>query len=261
MGGRGATLITQSKREDEGTLIQDERLKKMLQSDDPETEYHNGMFRVLKRLGWSTRQSTDKNQDVKLMDQQDVVRDITKEYSKFFKNTVDDNEIRLRSLPLQKVGVLGVCWAPPDKLHRDKLQMHIAIDKKYIDSSFAEKYQKISGRDNFNVPIHYLNSDKYVTTHEMGHALENSILYKKHNNYYTAFNMNKKLDANVIKDDVVKLAERELHRKLTDQEIHLSEYSRKNSREWFAETFTNLELANEPEPIAKALKLYLERLK
>lgn len=82
MGGRGATLITQSKREDEGTLIQDERLKKMLQADDPESEYHNGMFRVLKRLGWSTRKSTDKNQDVNLMDQQDVVRDITKEYSK-----------------------------------------------------------------------------------------------------------------------------------------------------------------------------------
>lgn len=44
-----------------------------------------------------------------------------------------------------------------------------------------------------------------------------------------------------------------------DSKEFLSNYARSNDAEWFAETFTNLQLAEKPEPIALALGEYLNK--
>ena len=57
-----------------------------------------------------------------------------------------------------------------------------------------------------------------------------------------------------IKNEVINICKN----KYKNNNINLSNYSKTNEREWFAETFTNLELAEEPAPIALALGDYLK---
>lgn len=60
-----------------------------------------------------------------------------------------------------------------------------------------------------------------------------------------------------IKNEVLKIYCKDDKNRLSD--AFLSEYSTNSDAEWFAETFTNMELSDKPAPIAQALKEYLGR--
>lgn len=67
--------------------------------------------------------------------------------------------------------------------------------------------------------------------------------------------------ATKIKNEVITICKN----KYKDDNIYLSDYSKDEDNgkdyEWFAETFTNLELSSNPAPIAKALGDYLKEVK
>ena len=62
-----------------------------------------------------------------------------------------------------------------------------------------------------------------------------------------------------IKNEVLKIYQKDFAKDIQFDKIFLSRYSRTNDAEWFAETFTNLQLSDKPEPIALALQKYLRR--
>ena len=256
MGGRGATMISHYKHNDNNPTI---NMPQEYYEDDPETDIHNRMFNLLKRLNWSTRKSTDILDELQLRNQQQVIKNLTEEYSNIFKNVLTDNEIKLRSINLADSGCLGVCGYNSDQ--NNKILMQLVLDRKYVNSTFREKYLQKEKAGKYFSSVDYVNTKNYIVTHEMGHALEYSIAYKMSKQNADLMNKNLSSIAYKIRSDVISIARDEiLFRHLKRNEIFLSKYSDMNQFEWFAETFANLKLSSKPEPIAKALQLYLERL-
>lgn len=106
-------------------------------------------------------------------------------------------------------------------------------------------------------------SRDYIVTHELGHAVENGLVSKiakeKNINLYTNFIEGKKKIEADIKNEVLKIYQKDFDNSINLDKIFLSKYSRTNDAEWFAETFTNLQLADNPSPIAQALDKFLRR--
>ncbi len=88
----------------------------------------------------------------------------------------------------------------------------------------------------------------YTFNHEFGHLVENYILRKKNTDYM----------ADKVRNDIIKIAMKQS--KLTRQQVisQISGYGTKNSREFFAESFANMQ-SGRPNVLGKAMKTYLKR--
>ena len=64
-----------------------------------------------------------------------------------------------------------------------------------------------------------------------------------------------------VRKEVEEICKNNYTKKSKTVNMNISEYSKKNSMEWFAETFTNLHLAEKPTPVALALSEYLDNYK
>lgn len=110
------------------------------------------------------------------------------------------------------------------------------------------------------------NVDVYTVTHEMGHAIENSIIeterVNKHlddSNFQKYLKFKEKRETEIF-EEVKKIWKNKYTTGEENDKIFLSKYSSHldNRAEWFAETFTNYRLAEKPAPIALALGEYLK---
>ena len=130
-----------------------------------------------------------------------------------------------------------------------------------INSSYKYFYNKdvlIKCTDNmvnkkWFMPCSKENYDIYAMTHEFGHTLEMK-LFK--DNFPDGNNIDYTKFANKVKDDIIKIAKK--NNSNIDLEKSISLYGRKdnNSKEFFAECFTNMELGK-PNELGNAMKEYL----
>ena len=265
MGGRGSAYKTALKRH-----LENEDDNPQVNVDindfytDIETEYHNEMFDKLKKYKISVRQSTDDIDDKIFERQEKTVLSIAKKYNKILSYTTELQDIQLGAEMMNdKKAPIAYCLPA---LKNGRIIQRVVINKKYL-----QDYDTLINTVNYGikrgwfVPINQkFNNRDYILTHEFGHAIENSLYeqYMKKNNLYFENNLDyNRLRENLairIKNEVINICKN----KYKNDNINLSNYSKTNEREWFAETFTNLELAEEPAPIALALGDYLkEKLK
>lgn len=261
MGGRGSAYL-HTRQEDDKPV---KSITDIGFFDDPESEYHNEMFDKLKENKISTRQSTDDIDDKILARQQEQIYNISTKYKNILSETNSSYDIQFGSEIIKDEKILGFCQ--PTILNGSIVQ-RIVLDKKQFVN-----YDKVTGavfkgiKDGQFVPINVkFKLRDYLITHEFGHGVENSIYEferKKRFKKLTSENYSEFRDeiASEIKNDVIKIWKNKYTTGIEDDKIELSKYSKTNDREWFAETFTNLELAERPAPIALALKEYLERYK
>ena len=254
MGGRGSSLAYKHMNaEDDGPI-------RITNWNDPESLLQNEMFKKLKENKVSTRESTDSIDDKTFERQQQQVLDVVKKYNKALANTTRKEDIQLGGEVLTG-NTLGYCSTV---VENGELRQRIVLDKRQF-----KNYDKIAktvtrGVQNKHfVPINTMfKSRDYIVTHELGHAVENGIMVKLAEENHIkkeAFFEHKNDLAAKIKNEVIKIYQKEFAKDNNFDKIFLSKYSRKNDREWFAETFTNLQLADKPEPIAQALQKYLRR--
>ena len=256
MGGRGSTLAFKHTQEDDNILnLGNPNIN--VDWNDPESDYHSKIFNELKKNKISTRKSTDDIDDKVLERQQKQVLNLSNKYKKILENTTISADIQFGSEKLTG-GTLGYCAATLD--NNGELIQRICLDKRQLSNYDKVTKSVTSGVTSGHfVPINTMfKSRDYLITHELGHAVENSIIIKivKNNKLqYTSFskqNLQQK-----IKDDIINLWQTKY--KKNGDKIYLSKYSTKTPGEWFAETFTNLQLSDKPESISKALEEYLRR--
>ncbi len=263
MGGRGSTLAFKHTQEDDNILnLGNPNIN--VDWNDPESDYHSKIFNELKKNKISTRKSTDDIDDKVLERQQKQVLNLSNKYKKILENTTISADIQFGSEKLTG-GTLGYCAATLD--NNGELIQRICLDKRQLSNYDKVTKSVTSGVTSGHfVPINTMfKSRDYLVTHELGHAVENSIM--------TKIAKSRKIDLKVstlqifktmqkeIFDDVIKIYKNNYQNKNKHDKICLSDYSKSNYGEWFAETFTNLQLSDNPAPIAKALEEYLRRYK
>ena len=251
MGGRGATFSSHTKHEDDNVLEK----AIPIDWDDPESKIHNQIFKILKAKNWSTRESTDSLDEKIINHQQEQINNISSEYSNILK--YHTNEIHFGIQKLSKYGVLG-CVAGkylPNNTWQYKLVLNTSFINK--DGEKIRKEIEHSIKTGHNVPINLLRSKDYVVTHEMGHVIENALYEKLRKENPKFRNISDKDLALDIKNKIVDRMKKQNYN-LQDKDIYLSSYAEKNSREWFAETFTDLKLAEKPKQVSLELGKFLK---
>lgn len=259
MGGRGAsyfkqrTQIVESKMRHKFKLITDE------DKNDPETTRTNySLFVDLKNNKISTRASTDSSTLEQLNPHQEQILNLARKYNNIFHYSTDANEMLLKSA---NTNAFGYFYEALDKNYKGTpvvvLSNFSIKDKDYI------KYKKGSIEEGTSVKVDEDKIKIYTTTHEFGHVIENCIMRKllnKIDNNPINLGRNKDNLATKIKNEVTNICKT----KYKDDNIYLGTYAEEGDEfgyEWFAETFTNLELSSNPAPIARALGDYLKEVK
>lgn len=268
MGGRGSAYIVKQHTSSNDSFPDIDTGYKVSDFDtDIETEYHNEMFDELKKYKISVRKSTDDIDDKILERQEKTVLSIAKKYNKLLSLTSDVQDIQLGAEKFPSSGVLAYC--APNIKNGTTIQ-RVVLNKKYLKN--YDKYLEVVDygiKTKQFVPVNQtFNSRDYILTHEFGHAIENAVFekVKKDNNlyFYTISDYSRLSDifATRIKNEVIKICQDKYKngKMLKKEDINLSSYASNDDFEWFAETFTNLELAEKPAPIALALGDYLGRM-
>lgn len=251
MGGRGATFSSHTKHEDDNVLEK----AIPIDWDDPESKIHNQIFKILKAKNWSTRESTDSLDEKIINHQQEQINNISSEYSNILKHHT--NEIHFGIQKLNKYGVLGIVSGRllPNNTRQYKLVLNTSFINK--DGEKVRNEIKNSIQTGDSVPINLLRSKDYVVTHEMGHVIENALYEKLRKENPKFRNISDKDIALDIKNKIVDRMKKQNYN-LQDKDIYLSEYAKTNPREWFAETFTDLKLADKPKQVSLELGKFLK---
>lgn len=145
----------------------------------------------------------------------------------------------------------------------DKNNMSIFLNKDYYTDNKSEmiSLQKEAKKRNW-----FSKSDENELlnasiAHEYGHFIEKLIIDKKINEEKSQkdmthfdFDLAFSYHAIKIKREILKIQKE----KFNSDEQFISEYGRKNSREFFAEAFSNLVTSKNPTTIAKATEIYIK---
>lgn len=265
MGGRGANYfaIQKHKNSTDDNPFDFKNDSKNDFIDDKETQYKNEMFHKLKDLGISVRESTDDIDDKIFERQETAVYNIARKYQKILSKTTRTQDIQLGGYNPGKDGCMGYC--EPD-IKDGKIIQRVVVNKAYLkdyDEHIKVVEYGIKNKHFADANIRF-NGRDYILTHEMGHAIENSIfesIREKHNMQLSAndYVICRKEWGKRIKNEVKEIWQNKYTTGKENDKLELSKYSKKTEREWFAETFTNLQLADKPAPIALALDEYLRR--
>lgn len=273
MGGRGSAYYEKKNSEIEELMrfLQlfkpKENYKKIKYKPDPESERNNyQLFKDLKKSGISTRQSTDTSSLKNLNLHQEQINKLSKKYSKIIKTIPLENEVEL-----SKFGSKSAFGYLQTMINEDgKIIARLALSKLVLDKSelFVEKKQN-SIDIGWSVKVEKDNVNIYTTTHEFGHLIEENIIREKFNklNEIDYFSFRRK-EATKIKNEVINICKNKYinAKMLSQDDIYISDYAKSSSLgdggdyEWFAETFTNMELSKNPSSIALALRDYLRSI-
>lgn len=256
MGGRGSSLVAKH------IANNDNKIDIVITLGDPESEIHNEMFKKLKEINISTRKSTDVIDDIIFKRQQQQVYTIANKYNKILSPTTRAHDIEFGAEDM-KGATLGYCSS---SIENGQVKQRIALDtKQFANYDKVVDTVKKGIKKGWFAPINTMfKSRDYIVTHEFGHAVENGLITKirekkgVETNDYVGFVRETQAE---IKNEVIKIWKKQFTTGKEDDNIYLSEYSHQTDGEWFAETFTNLELSDNPAPIALALKEYLRRNK
>ncbi|MBQ8468631.1 MAG: hypothetical protein IJ542_02625 [Clostridia bacterium] len=267
MGGRGMAYITRNDMRQGFPFNYDDEVE-----NDPETEIKTSVFEKLKKLHISTRSSTDEMDDMVLEQQSNIVYDIAKKYNKILKYGTKTTEMMFQ----KKERVRGIAAVTPF-IKDNELALRLYMNNDYFkntDYNSKDDFSKVIERNidsGWFAPINKINTRKYILTHEMGHVIESNIIWKIAKDKNIQWRGNSFMGeqsfeiATKIKNEVIKIWKEKYTNKSKDDIIEISNYSKAHYRnypdhrpfEWFAETFANLQLADEPAPIAKALDEYI----
>lgn len=260
MGGRGSSYYENQTQKIEELLrllkLKKQKFEKI--KDDPESERNNyELFQELKKVGISTRASTDKSSLIQLRPHQEHLLSLSNKYSKVVKTIPLETEIEFSEDT--KAGAFG--YLATGIKPNNKMFVRLALSDVILnDKNYYVALKKNSIKHNQSVSV---DSDKihlYTTTHEYGHLLEENIIRKRYKEKaeHLGIDYNKfsELEAARIKNEVVNNYKKMYNK----NDINLSTYAKTGGDyEWFAETFTNLELSSNPAPIAKILGDYIRR--
>jgi len=121
----------------------------------------------------------------------------------------------------------------------------------FKDKEYLINLTKESVEEKWFMPCDEKHYNIYAMTHEFGHTLEMQ-LYKKYNP--TGNNMGYLSFSNKVKSDIINIAK--ANNSNFDYFENISKYGDVNPKEFFAETFANLE-CGKPNELGKAMKEYL----
>lgn len=262
MGGRGSAyqkLIEQLEKikQEQHENYNGEPVKLEDFLKDPESEIHDEMFERLKAAGFSTRASTDTVNKYNLTIQQKQIEFLADLHENLLKENASDIQFGTEKL---SGGIQGFTA----RYHNEKggLIQRIVYHRDLMNNiSETNRIIAEEVRRQHSVPINIKeNANKYVITHEFGHAIENCIFEKlqKQNPNNSMFYDTRRV-AIKIRNDVEEICKKNYAKSGKGVIMNISQYSTMNSKEWFAETFTNLCLAETPEPVALALADYIRR--
>ena len=264
MGGRGSAYSKLVKNVEKLIQEQNEKYDNNLKVDladfinDIESEIHDEMFDRLKDVKVSTRKSTDEVYRNSLKINQKQVELIAKEFDYILNETSSD--IQLGSENIKDRGTGGYTV----RNIANGFDIRVVLDSKRLNDPRMERKETADSiRSNWHVPINIKeDARKYTITHEMGHVIENCIFEKllKENRTNSRYYDTRWL-AIKIRNEVENIAQNNYTKSGEKVKMNISTYSKENSMEWFAETFTNLVLADEPMPVALALRDYIESFK
>lgn len=263
MGGRGSAYNTLSNkldeiRQEQYEIYDGEPVSYYDFLLDPESTIHDEMFNKLKELGFSTRESTDAANKYNLTLQQKQLEFLATEFDYILNENGVDVQFGTEDMYDSTQG-----YTSPFHNERGELMQRIVYRRDKLNSikDTRELISKaVKNQDNVPIDIQ-ANANKYIITHEMGHVIENCIFEKllKQNPNNSMYYDTRKV-AIKIRGEVEDICKNKYTKNGENVRMQLSEYSKVNSKEWFAETFTNLILAEDhPEPIALALNDYIRR--
>lgn len=256
MGGRGSAYYadnadTENKFRMDFHFITDE------DDFDPESERSEyELFEKLKSKNFSMRRSTDKHELYNLEDHQQIIYDLTKKYEKQLDVKNQKYEFEFRSA---KTNAYGYQYDAYDQQMQVSTRLVLKNGVIRAPEAYRSKMKNHIERGEF-APVDDKNLHISTTVHEYGHVVESAIMHKyfrEHNIPITKHTVNKYKEnlATKIKNKVIDICKT----KYKDDKIYVSEYAEANDNpfEFFAETFTNMELSSKPKPIALALRDYL----
>lgn len=258
MGGRGSAYETLVKKTNEISQIQEEDYSFEINKgnfDDPESEKRDNVFLTLKVNGVSTRKSTDNVNNSSLLINQTKLIYLTSKYKNIINERLEDIQLGCDNLGRDVSGLTSV------KYEASGVKIRIALNKDELNNpQLARIRQNENIQKNYHAPINIReNSSKYTITHEMGHCIESCIFSKMRKNNPNLNKISNKELATKIRSEVEKIYKNCYAKPNENIIMNISQYSRTNSCEWFAETFTNLELSKEPTSVAKALNDFIRR--
>lgn len=256
MGGRGSSYY-----ENKNALI--EKLMRSMNitknqtiiKEDPESQRTDyPLFEHLKNYGISTRQSTDACSLEKLEIHQMQLYKLSKKYQRLTNVISMEKEIQFSQD--NRKNAYG--YLVSGELVDGRLFTRLALSDIVINNNklyIMLKRDAIKKGQSVKVDDNKINI--YTSTHEFGHLLEENIIRKRYNSHKNKgldYNLFKEVEASRIKNEVVKIYKT----RYNNDDIYLSTYANQGGDfEWFAETFTNLELSSKPAPIAETLGDYL----
>lgn len=265
MGGRGAGYYENKTKKVEQKFLMPPPGKKIQLPDDPESERKDyDLFGKLKKSGFSTRQSTDKATLEQLKPHQGQLLNLSNKYSKQLKTITKGDDVKLGIHDVD--GSYGY-WCAGEDAEVRRIALSSMVVKRN-DTYVKKKFLAMQDGDCAKVDERKLKV--YTTTHEFAHCLEESIMRKRYlsskektKETYREFRIK---EAARIKEKVVENLQKKYTMPLKDDMIFVSSYAKYNKEyncyfEWFAETFTNLELSSKPTPIARELGEYLKGCK
>lgn len=231
--------------------------------DDPESNYDTELTEKLKERGFSTRASTDFADESRLARQQKQIARLSEQYENIYSASTSKEDIHFGTEDVRSVSgkpmrnIAGYCAF--GYTEDGKIRQKIVLNNHQFERTAERQQMSIASgiREGQFVPIDLDKSREYVVTHEMGHALEISLIIRMCQEKGVPVEENMHRMARQIYKEVYRIAEKD--GKLKERDVFLSSYAKQNDAEWFAETFTNLQLSDNPEPIAKALGEYLGR--
>lgn len=206
-------------------------------------------------MKFSTRESTDKFELSKLTPYQRKLIEFNQTYKLSFLKS--ESELQFSSYRLNGAyGAMQIIKRNENK----NFTIRLTLDSYWLNNPetyFKNKMFAIAHHESAYVDKN--NIMFYTLAHEYGHLVEEDIIkrrFNKHKDTGIDYSNFRDLEATRIKNEVVKIYKK----RYNNDDIYLSTYANEGGDfEWFAETFTNLQLADKPAPIALALDEYLRR--
>lgn len=253
MGGRGASYwkkngIDRQREDYSGGMPFDPK-----EFEDPESEYKDKEFKNLKAQGISTRASTDTINREMLNTQQMQINKIANEYAPYISELTENNEIQLGAKELLRETNGYSVSVQTD----EGIKCRLVLSTKMLSDENLKSIVTANVASGWHSQINIEDNYKIRTsTHEMGHVVEFGLFEKMRKKDPLKYgSMTDKNLATEIRNEV-KNACRE---KYNNDNVDVSAYGLTNSMEWFAETFTNLWLADKPTNAALELEEFIRR--
>ena len=145
----------------------------------------------------------------------------------------------------------------------DRIGGMIQLNKAFFrDHDTIEKAKEYDVRKGYGAETGRASAEEAIVTHELGHALDSYISkkYTNHKNYDPGRKRDNKTKQDNFGSDALEYARKTMKEKYkSDVQKSVSEYATSNPYEFFAESFANGVLSDNPKPASKAVLEYIRK--